>query len=152
MIDFKNIRWYVLIFSIVILLDRLTKYWMVQSPGPYCVNNIVSLCMSVNRGVAWSLFSSESTFVFVLVSLLIALFIGVLSVYVVIRYLNHYSVIGEVLVLAGALSNMMDRFIYSGVIDFIVFSYSGWSWPTFNIADSAIVLGVLIMFIQGYRE
>ena len=152
MIDFKKIQWYLLAFSVVIILDRFTKSWMVQSPGPHCVNNIVSFCLSVNRGVAWSLFSSESTFVFVHVSLLIALFIGVLSVYTIIRYLNHYSVMGEVLVLAGALSNMLDRFLYSGVIDFIVFSINGWAWPTFNIADSAIVLGVLIMFIQGYRE
>lgn len=152
MIRMKDMYGYVALFSAVFILDRITKYYMIRLTEPFCVNKILSLCVSVNRGVAWSLFNSESTFVFVLVSLLIALFIGVLVVYTAIRYLNHFSIIGEVLVLSGALSNMLDRFVYSGVIDFIVFSYQGWAWPSFNIADAAVVIGVFIMFMQGYRE
>lgn len=148
----KNIWRYAALFSAIFLLDRITKYYMIRLTEPYSINKILSFCLSINRGIAWSLFNSKSSWVFILVTFLILLFIGVLGVYTFVRYLNHYSVVGEVLVLAGALSNVLDRFIYSGVIDFIVVSYQGWTWPSFNIADAAVVIGVFIMFMQGYRE
>ena len=50
--------------------------------------------------------------------------------------------------IAGSLANIIDRIIYSGVIDFIAFHVGPYHWPIFNLADCAIVVGVLIMFVQ----
>jgi signal peptidase II len=64
------------------------------------------------------------------------------------QYLCGNSIIGEVCVVTGSLSNLIDRVVYHGVIDFIILSYNDFSWPVFNIADTIIVLGVGIMIFQ----
>ncbi len=64
------------------------------------------------------------------------------------RFLQSRFVLGEVLVVSGSFSNLIDRVLHYGVIDFIQILYGDWSWPLFNIADCCIVVGVIIMFIQ----
>ena len=59
------------------------------------------------------------------------------------------SITGFLLILSGALSNVLDRVVYHGVIDFIVVHYGNWYWPTFNIADVAIEFGAVWLIIQG---
>jgi signal peptidase II len=56
------------------------------------------------------------------------------------------------LVAGGAIGNMTDRIVYKAVIDFLDFHLLTWHWPAFNIADSAIVIGVLMSFFISYRE
>ena len=62
------------------------------------------------------------------------------------------NVLGEVMVIAGSSSNIIDRMVRGGVVDFIEFSYKNWAWPTFNIADAAIVVGVFFMLMQLLRK
>ena len=54
--------------------------------------------------------------------------------------------------LAGACSNIIDRFVYCGVIDFIVITIGGWTCPVFNIADVSIIVGVTFMLWINYRD
>lgn len=54
------------------------------------------------------------------------------------------------LVLGGAIGNLIDRVIYGYVIDFIVVFYKSWYWPAFNIADSAISVGVFLMLLESF--
>ena len=68
------------------------------------------------------------------------------------RYRKHELIIGELLVIAGAGSNIMDRIRMGGVIDFIKLSAGDFVWPLFNIADICIVIGVFIMFVSEYYE
>ncbi len=75
-----------------------------------------------------------------------------LAFYTYLRWRKGFWIGGECFVLAGSLSNIVDRIIYHGVLDFILLSFNTWSWPVFNIADMAIVFGVGIMIIQGYKE
>jgi signal peptidase II len=53
------------------------------------------------------------------------------------------------LVLGGAVGNLMDRLLYGYVIDFLDVYYQDWHWPAFNIADSAITLGVALMLLES---
>ena len=53
------------------------------------------------------------------------------------------------MVIAGAVSNFFDRIYYGAVIDFIDFHYGAWHWPTFNIADMCIVMGIGGIFLRG---
>ena len=55
-----------------------------------------------------------------------------------------------ILVLGGAISNIVDRILYGGVIDFIELSCYGWSWPIFNIADMIIVFSISCLVIQEF--
>lgn len=56
------------------------------------------------------------------------------------------------LVLGGAVGNLIDRLAYGYVIDFLDVYYQDWHWPAFNIADSAITIGVALMLIESFRK
>jgi len=54
------------------------------------------------------------------------------------------------LVIGGALGNLIDRIIYGAVVDFLDFHVAGWHWPSFNVADSIILIGVLLLVFEGF--
>ena len=53
------------------------------------------------------------------------------------------------LIIGGAIGNVVDRVRFGGVIDFLYFHLGSWYWPAFNLADSAICIGVMIMLFEG---
>jgi len=67
------------------------------------------------------------------------------------RIQRSQGINGYAAVVAGALSNVFDRFWYTGVIDFIDIHYGGWHYPTFNIADVAIVCGIIWIAFDEYQ-
>lgn len=137
---------------LVILLDRITKWWALsfvcQAPLSL-VGDYISCMVTYNRGVSWSLLSSNTMYGFIAVALLVILVIGALVMHTIKAYQQKHRIIGELLVLGGALSNLYDRFAYDGVVDFIALRYGDWSFPIFNIADTAIVCGVLLMLYDA---
>lgn len=150
----KKLYAYSSFFIGIVIIDRLTKWWAVTqlSETGMRINQFLSFELAYNRGVSWGMFSSESATAFVVVSAVIGLIMIALAVHAWMLYKQGDSIIGHIMALAGATSNMIDRFYYGGVVDFILLSVGDWSWPLFNIADSAIVFGVLIIIIVGCRE
>jgi signal peptidase II len=145
--------WYVLLVSGVITADRITKKWALEHClEPYKINDFLSFELIFNRGISWGLFNSENSIIFSVVSLVILGIIIGLGLYTFVRWNNTHWVIGELLVLSGALSNMIDRVLYGGVIDFILLSARGYYWPYFNVADACIVCGVGLMMIAVIWE
>jgi len=142
-----------LLSSIIFLLDRFTKYYVLNMYSQWAViNKFVSIQPLFNRGISWGMLHTASNWVFVVMSCVIATITGILAIYTYLRWKQRVSIVGECLVLTGSLSNIVDRIAYQGVLDFILLSFNGWSWPVFNIADMAIVIGVGIMIIQGYKK
>lgn len=56
------------------------------------------------------------------------------------------------LIIGGAVGNVYDRLVHGAVVDFLHFHYAGWSWPAFNLADSAITVGVVLMLWGQFRH
>ena len=56
------------------------------------------------------------------------------------------------LVLSGAIGNVIDRILYGAVVDFVDLHYAGWHWPAFNIADSAITIGVILLILDEIKR
>ncbi len=136
----------------VVIVDQLTKYYALIMCDHRCtINQFLSFDIAFNRGVSWGMFHSQSDIVFALVTTVIALFTTFLITFAITQYKNGLPILGEVLVIAGSFSNLIDRAWYYGVVDFIELSYSDWVWPLFNMADCAIVLGVAIM-VWEYRN
>lgn len=145
--------WYSIIFLLVIVLDRITKcYALITCVDPIRFNRFFSCDLVFNRGISWGMFHSHNDLVFWTLTFSIFVLMVIVSLYAFRRWIENYYVFGEVLVLAGSSSNMLDRFFYGGVIDFLVFSLGSWSWPAFNLADFFIVIGISIMLIGNYRN
>lgn len=64
---------------------------------------------------------------------------------------QHWEAAAWALILGGALGNLIDRVVYGYVIDFLDVYYGQWHWPAFNVADSAITIGVAMLLIDSLR-
>ncbi|MFC1894465.1 signal peptidase II [Candidatus Dependentiae bacterium] len=139
---------YIFIFMFIVLLDRCSKFAAVKlfQNKDYCVFPGFNLTLVWNRGVSWGLFSFDSAFLFYLLTIIIFSIIIVFFIYTVFLFRKNENVFFEVLVFSGAVSNLIDRFIYKGVVDFIDIYVFSWHWPTFNIADMFVVIGIFGIF------
>ena len=144
---------YIIVFLFCFQIDRITKGLALErAVDRYEINQFLSFELVFNRGVTGGLFGSDSSLLFLLLSLFIACIIVVLAVYTYFRWREDKPILGEVLTLSGAISNLLDRVLYQGVIDFVVLSWGDYTFPVFNIADVCIVLGVAIIFFVHVRE
>jgi signal peptidase II len=108
----------------------------------------LSLIYVKNKGAAWGSFSSHQLpLQFFRVSV-----IGVLLYYFFQKNLSFYPLLALGLIIAGALSNVFDFFYYGFVIDMINFTFWNYPYPTFNIADSSIFIGVVIYILWSFFE
>lgn len=144
-----SMKWGAVLAALVVVSDRITKAWALTAcVSPYVVNSWFSCSLAFNRGISWSLFHSELAFSFALVTALVLVVTALVAWQAWHGFMQQRNVTGEILVLAGALSNVYDRFVYGGVIDFIALEYHGYYWPLFNIADIAVVIGVVLMVYE----
>ena len=72
--------------------------------------------------------------------------------YIKNKYINKYEQIAYGLILGGALGNLLDRLVYGSVIDFLDFKIFNYDYPIFNIADTGIVIGVIIIIITSIKR
>jgi len=147
-----------LIALAVLLLDRITKWAIAQTiPLEDAVNIIPGffrLTHLENTGAAFSLFAdSSSPF---RTALLIAFSVAALAVVSVLlwkdRSVFHSGTLALSLILGGAIGNLWDRVSDGKVTDFLDFYLGVHHWPPFNVADSAIVVGALLLFMRMLRK
>lgn len=147
-----------LIALAVLLLDRITKWAIAQTIPLEDVINIIPglfrLTHLENTGAAFSLFAdSNSPF---RTTLLIAFSLAALAVVSVLlwkdRSVFHSGTLALSLILGGAVGNLWDRLSTGKVTDFLDFYIGVHHWPPFNVADSAIVVGALLLFMRMLRK
>ncbi len=139
--------------SLLFILERFTKlYALAHYEIPQQINSFLVCDLTLNRGISWGLFHSTTTPLFVAISLLIAFITGAIAYTGIVRFWEGHFVIGELLVVCGSVSNLIDRIVYNGVIDFIELSYNGYTWPVFNGADVCIVVGIFLMVVEHYKS
>lgn len=127
----------------ILIFDRLTKFLaLTYLKNPYTINQYFSFELTFNRGISWGIFHNAADIFFIIISLFIATITFLLAVHAYYLYNKKKYIFGHVCIIVGSISNLIDRIIYSGVIDFILLSYKNYSWPIFNIADVAIVAGI----------
>ena len=146
----RSVTIYGILAMVVILADRITKTWALGLDSEKVINQFLSFGLTFNRGINWGIFNSTNPSVFIFINILIALVIVAMMIYTVGCWVHKQPIIGNILIIAGAVSNYFDRMVHGGVIDFIVFSWGTWSWPAFNIADAAICLGVGLIILDFF--
>lgn len=139
----------------IFLLDILTKNY-IQNKIMYGdqveITSFLSFVHFQNPGAAFSFLSDQGgwqRYFLIVISLLAVIYIPFL--------INQYKknmliVIGLLLILGGAIGNLYDRISYGYVIDFIYFHIAEFYWPAFNVADSAISIGVLLFLYGSFRS
>ena len=144
---------YFLLSNVIFTIDRVTKNYAIAFDGATTsVFPGFSFVYVKNRGISWGMLYAHNSWMFSLTAVMISVIIGILAVYTYQRWQLNRSIIGEVFVLTGAISNLIDRIVHAGVIDFIEISCCGWYFPVFNIADIVIVIGVGMMLTEFWLE
>ncbi|MEI8394262.1 MAG: signal peptidase II [Rhodospirillaceae bacterium] len=138
------------ISALVVLLDQLSKWWVVtqimQPPKAIELTGWLNLVMAWNHGISFGLFSNDNM-PFVLAAVALAV-VAMLVVWLV-RAETMAAGLRLGLVIGGALGNVIDRLRLGAVADFIDVHVGLWHWPAFNVADSAISIGVTLILIDG---
>ena len=107
-----------------------------------------SLNYTENRGGAWGLFANyHEQLLWIRICL-----VGILFVYLTLVNKDRRKQIPLILILTGAVGNILDCFIYGHVIDMLHFKFWGYTYPIFNIADVAIFLGIVGLFLLSLRK
>lgn len=127
-----------------VLLDQITKHYAVKFVSPYNPLEVASFLQLVNwrnEGAAFGMFKAFGNIGFIAITFVAVGFVT----YMLIAGLE--SRFGLMLILSGALGNLIDRVRFGYVRDFIYFAKGGFSWPAFNVADSCLTVGVALLIL-----
>src|SRR5690606_27818249 len=142
---------------VVIAVDQLTKYAIARNLAEFdeiVLLPFLSIMRLHNEGAAFSILSDASGWQRWFFTLLaVAVSIGILIWLRRLPARGHgLLAAGLAFVLGGALGNVIDRVLWGHVIDFIRVHYAGWSFPAFNVADSAITVGAALIILDNLLE
>ncbi|HWB51037.1 MAG TPA: signal peptidase II [Stellaceae bacterium] len=139
----------------VVVLDQLSKYFVLQHFGVAActdrreaVTTFLDLVLTCNRGMSFGLFNTGTGLSVPLFSLAAVAIVAVL-IFWLSRVSSELLSTAIGLIIGGAIGNVIDRVHFGGVIDFLYFHLGAWYWPAFNLADSAICVGVVVMLFEG---
>jgi signal peptidase II len=134
----------------VIVIDQFTKLAVIEYfekiGGTLEVAPILNIVKVYNKGISFGLFHGVAYGNLVLSCLVITIVIGLWIWF--LRNLIFFNILPIGLITGGAIGNLVDRIEHAGVVDFIDFHWQGLHYPAFNIADGAIVLGVIILMFS----
>lgn len=139
------------ISSIIIFLDYLTKKIIVAKIMLYESINVLPFLNIVhvqNRGAAFSILSNMGNKYFIGIS-------GIAIIAIVIylsRLTKGLELIALSLILGGAVGNLIDRILIGKVTDFIDVFVGRWHWPAFNVADSALTIGIVLFLLANIKQ
>jgi signal peptidase II len=151
-------KYCVLVALATFIADQTSKLLIKSSVASGAVIPVVpgffNITHTENPGVAFSLFSTSPSPLktFALIALSGVLLVAVLVVFWRARSLAWPTGLGLSLILGGAASNLADRIRYGEVLDFLDFYIRSYHWPTFNVADSAIVVGAGLLILDALRS
>ena len=142
----------IFILSLTILLDQLTKYIafivLFKEKQVLIINHYLNFRPVWNDGISFGMlqgYGNLGRVIFIIIALIISLWIIIHS-----KKLNIIGFVGYNMIAGGAIGNVLDRVIHGKVIDFIDVHYKTYHWPTFNMADSFIFIGVLLFVYNEF--
>ncbi|MEE2699424.1 MAG: signal peptidase II [Pseudomonadota bacterium] len=145
-----------MIISFVILaFDQLSKWWIVfyimQPPQVIEIAPFFNLVMGWNYGISFGLLNSMPEISVWILPFLVFLITSGLIIWLYFIDKNSQA-IGLGFIIGGAIGNLIDRLHFGAVVDFLDFHAWGFHWPAFNIADSAITIGAIMLVLDSLFE
>ncbi|MGO8757277.1 MAG: signal peptidase II [Terracidiphilus sp.] len=152
----RRLPWLLLISALIVAADRLTKTWVAQhvhiGGAIPVIDHVLRITHWTNEGAAFSLFAgtaSPNTVRWALVAFTLAAALVIFGVLVRLGNRITLVTVALALILGGALGNVHDRIAYGSVIDFIEVHIFSYHWPDFNVADSSVVTGACLLFLDS---
>jgi signal peptidase II len=143
------------ISAIIVALDLYTKH-LVQNAFVYgehfTINAYFDLVRYHNEGAAFSFLANAGGWQKWFFTVITAIAIIVISYLIIKHYADKLFCAGLSLVLGGAIGNLYDRLTLGYVVDFLYFHIDELYWPAFNVADSAICLGVALLLLDSFKK
>lgn len=140
----------ILIILIIILLDQLTKFVIITSLGArtiVVIDGFFNIIQAHNYGAGWSMFEGNYVFLFS-ITVVALLFFGYLFKDVAMSKQKWAYSVGLALMIGGTIGNLIDRIRLGYVVDFLQFIFGSYAFPTFNVADSALTVGVILFAVD----
>ena len=152
---FKHKLKYFVIAIAIIAVDLYTKHYAnthLDFAQPSEVTSFFNLTLLYNHGAAFSFLSNDKTSWQLIMFACISLIVAVVLIVMIVRQPNtaKLNLISLSLILGGALGNFYDRAFRGFVIDFLDFHVGNYHWPAFNIADSAITCGAILLILASF--
>ncbi|MCC3303454.1 signal peptidase II [Sneathiella sp. HT1-7] len=139
-----------IVAAMIIAVDQVSKMYLIDLMARYPhgieVTSFFNLVMVWNRGVSFGMFAGDNMR-WILVA--VAVVISIVVFFWLRKATNRMLSIGLGLVLGGAIGNIIDRIRFGAVADFFDFDLIFMRWPAFNVADMAIVVGVIVILFEN---
>ena len=140
--------------ALIVLLDQLTKQYIASSMSLYESTEVIKEFFYItshrNEGAAWGILQGEMIIFFFITVVAFVLF------YYLVKEIDFKEKIiyssSVLLLIAGAIGNFIDRLLFGYVVDFLDFIIFGYDFPTFNVADMALVIGVSLFAFDILKE
>lgn len=136
----------------VILIDQLSKLFIQRSmelgDSIKVIEDLFYITSHRNSGAAWGMLEGQMIFFYIMTVIVLGLLVY-LFMYEAHSRLMQY---GIALIIGGAIGNFIDRVLYQHVIDFIDVYIGTYDFPIFNVADSALTIGVILLFIHMMKD
>ena len=145
-----------LTLPVVLIFDQLTKFYIDRTMKLYqsipVIDGLFSITYLRNKGAAFSFLSDASwRLPFFLLATVIAV-IAIIAAFYKLKDEQHFAAFSLSLILSGAIGNLIDRVRMGEVVDFLDVYWRSHHWPAFNVADSAICVGVALLALDLLRE
>ena len=141
---------------ISLVLDQWTKWLIDQKMALHesipLIDNFLALTYVRNKGAAFGIFADSSFRIPFFITVSIVAIVGITWFYRKIEEEQRLLQWALALVLSGAIGNLIDRVLYGEVIDFVDAHWYQYHWPAFNVADSAISVGVTLLLVDLVRD
>ncbi|MDX2028015.1 MAG: signal peptidase II [Alphaproteobacteria bacterium] len=146
-----NIATYLI--ALVLVCDQMTKWWILNEvmrpPQIVPINSFFNLVLVWNKGVTFGLLNQYAPDIMPWILTGTAILITGLLTRWLLRTSSTTVALGLGAVIGGAVGNIIDRLRHGAVVDFLDFHFRTYHWPAFNVADSAIVIGVSLLLLDS---
>jgi len=142
----KPLALMLMVIIFVVIIDQLTKHIvlvLLDEISTFKCANFLNIIKVWNRGVVFGAFSESN------ISPAIFIFFSIVTILVITYFFLEYNPVFQGFIIGGALGNLIDRFLFGQVFDFLDFYIGHWHYPTFNIADVFIVIGCIFFIFNG---
>ncbi|WP_067838774.1 signal peptidase II [Amphibacillus sediminis] len=144
---------YYLIALCIIVLDQLTKWWIIANmeigESIKIIENVLYITSHRNPGAAWGILEGQMIFFYIITLIVIGAIVYYMKKFAEESKWNGFAL---ALVLGGAIGNFIDRIRFQEVVDFINVYIGSYNFPIFNVADLSLVVGVSLIAIMTIRE